>query len=371
MAKWFTISAKAGAPATARIDIYGEIGWEVTASEFLRELRALGPVDEIDLRIQSGGGSVLEGWAVANALKHHPAKVHARVEGMAASMASVIACAADTVSMPRNAYLMIHNVTSFAIGDSNDLRSQADLVDKLGNDIAAFYSNRTGKPVEEIKALMDATTWMDGDEAVAAGFADTVLPEVAAAAVFDGADVSRYTGAPSNTTAGDEPETPEPAAEEEAPEPPAADPVEESPEAPEETPAPEEAPAVEEPTGLLGKLIAKLSNGARPQAAPDLTAAVNAADARAASAEARATAAEAKAEAATAQVAAMQAEAKQVWDLCAEAGFTPATAAVLPAPDASEEGTMPGASIRERFSAITDKDERRAFFKKHEAELLK
>ena len=359
---WFKIAAPVASASEgktqARIDIYGEIGWEVTASEFLRDLRALGPVDEIDLRIQSGGGSVLEGWAVANALKHHPATVNARVEGMAASMASVIAMAADTLEMPENAYLMIHNVTSFAIGDSNELRSQADLVDKLGGDIANFYAARTGKPVDEIKALMDATTWMDGNEAVAGGFADRVLPAVAAAAIFDHADVSRYDGAPAaEISAEPEPEpVVEPVAEEETPEVPAeVEPVVETP----------------EPTAsFLGKLIAKLSHGVRPDGAPDPSA-LEAADARAASAEARASEADAKAQALTAQVAAMEAEAKKVWDLCAEVGFTPAAAAVLPAPDASEDGAMPGASIRERFNAITDQDERRAFFKKHEAELLK
>jgi len=363
---WFRITgpqAKAAGDngrSVARIDIFGEIGWEVTASDFLRELRAVGDVDVIDLRIQSAGGSVLEGWAVANALKHHPAKVSARVEGMAASMASVIACAADTVAMPTNAYMMIHNVTSFAIGGSDELRSQADLIDKLGNDIAAFYAARTGKDIDEIQALMDATTWMNGDEAVAAGFADMVLEEVSAAAVLTRAgNLDRYTGQPAalleNISADPEPEH--------APEEPAAEPEE----APEETPEPEPAG---EPVGFLTRIIDRLSNGPRQPAAPEPSA-LAAADARALSAEARATEAEAKVHGLTAQVRAMEAEAKKVWELCSEAGFAPAAAGELPPPDGSEEGGIPGANVRERFNAITDKDERRAFYEKHKAELLK
>lgn len=187
---WFKIEGKADpkgkGPKEARVDILGPIGgWDVSGSEFLRELKDLGEVEQIDLRIHSPGGSVLDGWAIANGLKNHPAHVTARVEGMAASMGSVIAMAADELEVPENAYLMIHNVTGGGFGEADDLESMANLMRKLQDDVRDFYANRTGLMPETVAEMMADETWLNGKEAVDLGFADRVLEPVKVSACVD------------------------------------------------------------------------------------------------------------------------------------------------------------------------------------------
>ena len=170
----------------ARVDIMGPIGgWDVSGSEFLRELKDLGDVDSIDLRIHSPGGSVLDGWAIANGIKNHPAHVVARVEGLAASMGSVVLMSADEIEIPQNAYVMIHNVSGGAFGEADELESMAALMRKLQDDVTDFYANATGKDREEIAEMMAAETWMNGEDAVEHGFATRVLEPVKAAACAD------------------------------------------------------------------------------------------------------------------------------------------------------------------------------------------
>ena len=254
---WYSMSAlgvvsgavgEGDSPKKARVDIFGEIGWEVSGSQFLKELRGLGDVEEIDLRIHSGGGSVLDGWAVANGILNHPAKVTARVEGLAASMASVIALAADVVVMPENAYLMIHDVSAGAWGGSDELRSVADLVDKLGDDIVNFYAKRSELPVDEVREMMAAETWMNGAEALEKGFAHEVLEPVQAAAVAQGVSLeNRFKNAPEelvNISQETPEETPEETPDETPQETPDETPDETPQETPEETPqeTPEETP---------------------------------------------------------------------------------------------------------------------------------
>jgi len=193
MAKhWFEISNSADLEPrneggrVARVDITGPIGgWDVSGSEFLRELKDLGDVDSIDLRIHSPGGSVLDGWAIANGIKNHPAHVVARVEGLAASMGSVVLMSADEIEVPQNAYVMIHNVSGGAFGEADELESMAALMRKLQDDVTDFYANATGKDREEIAEMMAAETWMNGEDAVEHGFATRVLEPVKAAACAD------------------------------------------------------------------------------------------------------------------------------------------------------------------------------------------
>jgi len=190
---WFEISNSADLEPrneggrVARVDIMGPIGgWDVSGSEFLRELKALGnDVDTIDLRIHSPGGSVLDGWAIANGIKNHPAHVVARVEGLAASMGSVVLMSADEIEVPQNAYVMIHNVSGGAFGEADELESMAALMRKLQDDVTDFYANATGKDREEIAEMMAAETWMNGEDAVEHGFATRVLEPVKAAACAD------------------------------------------------------------------------------------------------------------------------------------------------------------------------------------------
>jgi ClpP class serine protease len=137
------------------------------------------------LRIHSPGGSVLDGWAIANGIKNHPAHVVATVEGLAASMGSVVLLSADEIQVPQNAYVMIHNVSGGAFGEAEELESMAALMRKLQDDVTDFYANATGKDREEIAEMMAAETWMNGEDAVEHGFATRVLEPVKAAACAD------------------------------------------------------------------------------------------------------------------------------------------------------------------------------------------
>jgi ATP-dependent protease ClpP protease subunit len=178
--QWYSME-KTGAEA-AEVSIHDEIGmWGIRAKDFIRELRGLGDVKTIGLSVHSPGGDVMDGLAIYNALAEHPARIVARVEGMAASMGSVILMAADEVQMPANAFLMIHNPWSFAVGDADAMRKEADLLDKVKASLVRAYARRGLDPVQ-IEAWMSEETWFDGVEAQAAGLVDVVLDVVRAAA---------------------------------------------------------------------------------------------------------------------------------------------------------------------------------------------
>lgn len=148
-------------------------GWGVDASAFISELQAT-KCRRIDLHLNSPGGNAFDGVQIYNSLMAHPASVHVSVDGMAASAASVVAMAGDTVTMAPGSSMMIHNAISGAVGNAADLRKTADLLDGVSRNIASIYAARTGKPVEHWQALMDAETWFHGTEAVTAGLATNV-----------------------------------------------------------------------------------------------------------------------------------------------------------------------------------------------------
>ena len=178
---WFTITNAADA-AAAEVSIHDEIGsWGVSARDFLKELRAIASEKPINLSIHSPGGEVFDGLAIYHALKAR-GNVTVRIEGLAASMASVIAMAGTRIEMPRNAFLMIHNPSGFAMGDAADMRQLADLLDKIKSSLVAAYRDRTKKTDEDIMDMMDAETWLTGEEAVEHGFADATTDEVALSA---------------------------------------------------------------------------------------------------------------------------------------------------------------------------------------------
>ena len=169
----------------AEIMIYDEIGfWGVTAAAFIADLKKIDAKD-ITVFINSPGGSVFDGLAIYNALRQHPANVEVTIMGVAASAASIIAMAGDTVVMPENAFMMIHNPLNMAYGNADDLREMADVLDKIGASLVGIYAKRTGLPEDEIKALLDAETWLNAEEAVLKGFADELQPELKVAASFD------------------------------------------------------------------------------------------------------------------------------------------------------------------------------------------
>jgi ATP-dependent protease ClpP protease subunit len=165
------IEAAAGSNE-ATVYVYDYIGWlGVEAEPFVRELAAL-QVDTIHVRINSPGGDVFDGRTIANALKHHRAHVVCHVDGLAASIASIIAIAGDEVRMAEGSFMMVHNPWVFAIGDANDLRELAYTLDKIGASLRDSYVQRSGIDAGEIQRMMDEETWMDAAEAVALGFAD-------------------------------------------------------------------------------------------------------------------------------------------------------------------------------------------------------
>ena len=174
---WYRFTASAdGTEAT--VSIYDEISWyAVAAEDFARELDALAPtVRTINLRINSPGGNVFDGHAIANRLRAHPAKVNVTVDGVAASIASVIAMAGDTVTMGVGAMMMIHNPSVVVRGNSRDMREVADLLDKFAADsLAPAYAAKAGNEPADWLDAMAAETWYSGPEAVAAGLADSVV----------------------------------------------------------------------------------------------------------------------------------------------------------------------------------------------------
>ena len=182
--KPFSFRCEAG---RAEILLYDAIDpwYGISAKQFHDELKALGPVDAIDLRINSPGGSITEGMAIYSILKRQTAKVTAHIDGLAASMASIVAMAAGEIVMAEGAYLMIHNPLGVVVGDSQEMRDLADLLDKMKSQLVNIYAVRSKQSAEAVAALMDAETWFTADEAIAGGFADRTSPELALAAALD------------------------------------------------------------------------------------------------------------------------------------------------------------------------------------------
>lgn len=184
---WYEI--KAAGDGVAEVFIYEQIGedyWAegVTAVDFVNELNALS-ASEIHLHINSPGGSVFDGVAIHNALLRHPAKVTTFIDGLAASIASVIALAGDRVVMASNALFMIHNPWGGVQGDASEMRKMAEVLDKITITLVNTYEESSSLSRDEILAAMDAETWYTADEALAAGFIDEVSTAIRAAASFD------------------------------------------------------------------------------------------------------------------------------------------------------------------------------------------
>lgn len=162
---------------TADVLIYDYIGaFGVEASDVVEQLQNL-DVENVNLRINSPGGDVFDGFAIANAVKQHKANVTVNIEGLCASAATVIALAGDEVVMHANTYFMIHNAWSVAIGNADEMREQASLLDRIDEDLANFYAEKTGKDVDDLKAMMSAETWMNPTEAKENGFINTVYED--------------------------------------------------------------------------------------------------------------------------------------------------------------------------------------------------
>ena len=171
---WYTMTNKADDSAEVRIcDAIG--AWGVTAGQFVTDLGKI-KATTINLRLNTPGGSVFDGTAIHNALIEHPANVVVHVDGVAASAGSFIAMAGDEIRMADNSYMMIHNASGGVMGEADDMRRYADLLEKMNNTIAGMYERKSGKPRSHWMGLMDAETWFTAEEAKAEGLADVVEP---------------------------------------------------------------------------------------------------------------------------------------------------------------------------------------------------
>ena len=188
MRKWFEIVNKAD---KAEIWIYEQIGedfWSgggTTAKGFQKELASI-KSGQIDLHINSPGGEVFDGLAIYNLLKQHPANITTYIDGLAASIASVIALAGSEVFMAENALFMVHNPWGHIAGDAKEMRQMADTLDKVRGSILQAYISKTGKTETELTDMMDAETWLTSDEAAEMGFVDEITGrmDMAACAKF-------------------------------------------------------------------------------------------------------------------------------------------------------------------------------------------
>lgn len=202
--QWYSMKA---AEKTGEIYIYDEIGagffGGVSAKQFVEDLNALGKLDAIDMYINSPGGDVFDGVAIFNALKRNQADIAVHIDGLAASIASVIAMAGDSITIAENGMVMIHDPWTFALGNAAEMRKQADVLDQVSGTLVNTYVARTGLDADEVKALMGAETWFDSAQAVAKGFADKTTEPVKMAAHFD---LSRFKNTPRGIVAAkDEP----------------------------------------------------------------------------------------------------------------------------------------------------------------------
>jgi ATP-dependent Clp endopeptidase proteolytic subunit ClpP len=186
-ANWFEV--KNLTETSADIFIYDEVGegyfgGGVTATSVIEQVKALGN-RSLNVRINSPGGSVFEGVAIYNAFARYPGDVTVHIDGIAASIASIIAMAGKRILMAENAMMMIHNPWSIAAGSSGDFRKQADVLDQIKETLITTYATRTGAERDAIAAMMSEETWMTASEAVALKFADESVAGVKAAACFD------------------------------------------------------------------------------------------------------------------------------------------------------------------------------------------
>lgn len=168
---------------TAEIQMYDMIGmWGISADQFGRDLKALGDVKHINLHISSDGGDVFEGRAIFSLLVQHPARVVSHIDGLAASIATLIALAGNEVRMADGSFFMIHNAWGVGIGDSRDLRKLADLLESVNGSLLDTYQAKTKLERDKLIQMMDDETWMTANEAKDYGFADVVSEPLKVAA---------------------------------------------------------------------------------------------------------------------------------------------------------------------------------------------
>ncbi len=223
MKKWYEIRAQA--EGEAEILIYDDIGFfGITAKDFVEDLKTLGDIKKITVRINSYGGEVFAGFAIYNVLARHPAEVTVWVDGIAASIASVVAMAGDKVIMPDNSFMMIHRSWGLVVGNAEDMQAWSETMEKFDRSIVLAYQKKSPRSAEDILQLMSDESWLTAAEAKEWGFADEISEPVKLAAR---ATFKAFNKLPESLKAAAPEPTPDPAP------------------APEPTPSPAPQPAVD------------------------------------------------------------------------------------------------------------------------------
>lgn len=189
------------------INVYGTIGadfWDdecTSAADFSRALEEAGG-DDVTIHINSCGGNVFDANAMAERLRAYKGRSTASIEGIAASAASYFALTADEVVMNPSALMMVHNPSSVCAGQASDMRDCADFLDKVGETIVSQYVRKTGMGADEVRALMDAETWMDALDARERGFVDGLTDDEPVTACVSAALAKSFKHAPSALAGG-------------------------------------------------------------------------------------------------------------------------------------------------------------------------
>lgn len=165
----------------------------VAPESFVKAVYAVDPSHTINLRVNSPGGSVFAARAMEQALRAHKGKVVVHIDGLAASAATFVSMAGDEVVMAKGAMFMIHKAWTGMWGNAEDLRKEADLLDKIDGTLAETYADKTGKDIAAITEWMAAETWFTAQEALDAGFATSIAEAEAKALAWD---LSAYQNAP-------------------------------------------------------------------------------------------------------------------------------------------------------------------------------
>jgi ATP-dependent protease ClpP protease subunit len=375
--KWYAITKTAD---SAEIEIFDEIGFGgVSAKEFCDELRKI-QGKHINLRINSPGGSIADGEKIIATLRRNSAGFTAWVEGLAASMASVIACAADKCFLTSGSLMMIHRASTISMGDADSLRKDAEVLEKCDKNILRIYAKKTGLDFDTLAKMIADETWMDAEEALRLGFSDGITENTPAMAHLTPASMrAKFDTLLASMAKTNKPANEAPAEETQVIEIPAVDaPVVEAPaevvaeevpavevpavEIPAEEPAPEvpaEEPVVETAEGTITpEVIEEPVALASDSIVAKFDALKNERD----DFKARWEASEARAEKAEAKIAATS---EALANLERSLGI--ASARIVPAVAPVSE---PVKSAKEVFEEITDPTEKAKFFKKNRAEIL-
>jgi ATP-dependent protease ClpP protease subunit len=186
-------AASGGAPAM--LTLMGDVGHEITAANVAAALKGVQDDAPLTVSLNSYGGDALAGIAIHNLLARRKGATRMVVEGVAASAASLIAMAGKDIVLPANAFLMIHSAWGYAMGDSDTMRGQAELLEQISGAYRRTYVARTGLNEEEVAAMMAAETWLDAQTALAKGFA-TEVAEPADVRAFAAVPIGRFHAVP-------------------------------------------------------------------------------------------------------------------------------------------------------------------------------